>query len=265
MGCDGGEDEGLGAHQERNASPPTASYSGPIWLACAHSAATLRSRTSSARCKCSAARPRLRAGQAGPEHREAVVEGSETVGERRGHRGVQQPDGPARTRRARRRPSQTPRGRVPAHAGQRGTRHHPEAARRNHQLPLRALRTDSLEGRRCDSWPAIACHTDSGGFIRELPRWATLRTTLISPSTRTQPSYEDTFRGMSRGSNHGAQEATRDTGREQKAQIGRRKASAITRSTGLRRRERRFESCRGHHVYLGRSASYVLTTIEHVS
>ena len=29
--------------------------------------------------------------------------------------------------------------------------------------------------------------------------------------------------------------------------VGRQKASAITRSTGLRRRERRFESCRGHH------------------
>jgi transposase, IS5 family len=61
-------------------------------------------------------------------------------------------------------------------------------------------------------------------------------------------SYEDIRRGMSRGSNHGAQEATRDTGREQKAQVGHQKAPAITRSTGLRRRERRFESCRGHHV-----------------
>ena len=64
----------------------------------------------------------------------------------------------------------------------------------------------------------------------------------------SKSSYEDTRRGMSRGSNHSTQEATQDTGREQEAQVGRRKTSAITRSTGLRRRERRFESCRGHHL-----------------
>jgi hypothetical protein len=52
---------------------------------------------------------------------------------------------------------------------------------------------------------------------------------------------------MFRGSNHGARKATRDTRREQEAQVGRLKASAITTSTGLRRRERRFESCRGHN------------------
>ena len=63
-----------------------------------------------------------------------------------------------------------------------------------------------------------------------------------------QVSTEDTGRGMSRGSNHSTQEVTRDTGLEQKAQVGRRKAPAITGSTGLRRRERRFESCRGHHL-----------------
>ena len=77
---------------------------------------------------------------------------------------------------------------------------------------------------------------------------STSRTTPTSPSTRaSNSSTEDSRRGMSRGTNHSTQEATRDTGREQKAQVGRRKASAITRSTGLRRRERRFESCRGHH------------------
>ena len=37
-------------------------------------------------------------------------------------------------------------------------------------------------------------------------------------------STEDTQRGMSRGTNHSAQEVTRDTGREQKAQVGRQKA-----------------------------------------
>ena len=78
---------------------------------------------------------------------------------------------------------------------------------------------------------------------------STSRTTPTSPSTRaSNSSTEDTRRGMSRGTNHSTQEVTRDTGREQKAQVGRRKASAITRSTGLRRRERRFESCRGHYA-----------------
>ena len=61
-------------------------------------------------------------------------------------------------------------------------------------------------------------------------------------------SYEDTCRGMSRGMNHSIEEGARDTGREQEAQVGRRKASATTWWTGLRRRERRFESCRGHHA-----------------
>ena len=52
---------------------------------------------------------------------------------------------------------------------------------------------------------------------------------------------------MSRGTNHSPRGVTGDTDREQKAQVGRHKAPAITSSTGLRRRERRFESCRGHH------------------
>jgi hypothetical protein len=39
-----------------------------------------------------------------------------------------------------------------------------------------------------------------------------------------------------------------ETRREQEAQVGLRKALAITRSTGPRRRERRFESCRGHQL-----------------
>src|SRR4051794_15345763 len=54
-------------------------------------------------------------------------------------------------------------------------------------------------------------------------------------------STMDVQRGMPRGSNHSAQEVARDTERDQEAQVGRRRASAITRSTGLRRRERRFE------------------------
>jgi hypothetical protein len=61
-------------------------------------------------------------------------------------------------------------------------------------------------------------------------------------------SIEDTWRGMSRGTNHSTREATSDTRGEQKAQAGRQKASATTTSTGLRRRLRRFESYRGHHV-----------------
>jgi hypothetical protein len=53
---------------------------------------------------------------------------------------------------------------------------------------------------------------------------------------------------MPRGTNHSTKEVPTDTEREQKAQVERQRAPAITTSTGLRRRERRFESCRGHHV-----------------
>jgi hypothetical protein len=60
---------------------------------------------------------------------------------------------------------------------------------------------------------------------------------------------------MSRGMNRSAEEVTGDTRRELKAQVDVRKAVAITTSTGLRRRERRFESCRGHHVDVGISLS----------
>ena len=100
---------------------------------------------------------------------------------------------------------------------------------------------------------AARCRTGTGAaccLVRELPLpRSTSRTTPTSPSTRaSNSSYEDIRRGMARGANHSTQEATRDTRREQKAQVGRQKASAITRSTGLRRRERRFESCRGHHA-----------------
>jgi hypothetical protein len=48
--------------------------------------------------------------------------------------------------------------------------------------------------------------------------------------------------------NYSTQATGRDTGRGQNAQVGHQKAFAITKSTGLRRRERRFESCRGHHA-----------------
>ena len=68
---------------------------------------------------------------------------------------------------------------------------------------------------------------------------STSRTTPTSPSTRaSNVSYEDTSRGRSRGTNHSRREATTDTGREQKAQVGRTRAPAIPTSTGLRRRER---------------------------
>jgi hypothetical protein len=53
---------------------------------------------------------------------------------------------------------------------------------------------------------------------------------------------------MSRGTNHSAEGLARDTGREEKAQVGRPRTSAITTSTGLRRRWRRFESYRGHYA-----------------
>jgi hypothetical protein len=97
-----------------------------------------------------------------------------------------------------------------------------------------------------DSWIAACC------LVRELP----LATFNINDNADfaehegLDSSTEDTRRGMSRGTNHSTQEATRDTRREQEAQVGRQKALAITGSTGLRRRERRFESCRGHHVDL---------------
>jgi hypothetical protein len=51
---------------------------------------------------------------------------------------------------------------------------------------------------------------------------STSRTTPTSSSTRAfSSSTEDGRRGMSRGTNHSAQEDIRDTSREQKAQVGR--------------------------------------------
>ncbi len=92
----------------------------------------------------------------------------------------------------------------------------------------------------------------TAGWAEPGPRAAPLdksRSRLTSPSTRvSDSSYMDVRRGMSRGTNHSTREVTRATERDQKAQAGHPKASAITRSTGLRRRERRFESCRGHHL-----------------
>ena len=92
-----------------------------------------------------------------------------------------------------------------------------------------------------DSWIAASC------LVRDLPpRHSTSRT---SPNAKVfNSSNEDSRRGMAHGTNRSAQEATRDTEREHKAQVERLKTSAITTSTGLRRRERRFESCRGHHM-----------------
>jgi hypothetical protein len=102
--------------------------------------------------------------------------------------------------------------------------------------------------------PACVVGSTPGSVHAASPRSSarddsTSRTTPTSRSTRASvSSYEDTRRGMLRGTNHSTQEATRDAGRQQKAQLERSKASASTRSTGLRRRERRFESCRGHRT-----------------
>ena len=85
-----------------------------------------------------------------------------------------------------------------------------------------------------------------------------MQPSLLKPDFAKQDSQEvgadDLRRGLTifvvdaRGANHRTREATTDTGREQKAQVGSSSAFAITGSTGLRRRERRFESCRGHHL-----------------
>jgi hypothetical protein len=52
---------------------------------------------------------------------------------------------------------------------------------------------------------------------------------------------------MSRGTNDRTQEATGDTSGELKSLVEHLRPPRISRFTGLRRRERRFESCRGHH------------------
>src|SRR3954447_14742329 len=70
----------------------------------------------------------------------------------------------------------------------------------------------------------------------------------LAEQRASDSSIEDTRRGMSRGTNQSPPRVTIDTRREQEAQVGRQKVSAITRSTGLRRRWRRFESYRGHHI-----------------
>ena len=98
-------------------------------------------------------------------------------------------------------------------------------------------------------------HADIGDKVNDTIRVDGRVTHRVRPVDATSlskrasnSSTEDIRRGMPRGTNHSTEEATKDAGREQKAQPGRRKASAITTSTGLRRRERRFESCRGHHA-----------------
>ena len=82
-------------------------------------------------------------------------------------------------------------------------------------------------------------------------RWrpSTSRISWTSSSTKACSSCADDLRrGMSRGTNYGPQEDTRDTTGDLKAVVGPSKALGIAWLTGLRRRERRFESCRGHHA-----------------
>jgi hypothetical protein len=79
---------------------------------------------------------------------------------------------------------------------------------------------------------------------------------------RTHP-LNDLSRGITRGPNHSTLEATRETKGEQKAVVERWKASAIMGSTGLRRRERRFESCRGHHCDVAGHRAQVSRDIVH--
>ena len=124
-------------------------------------------------------------------------------------------------------------------------------------LPLRSFpnrhRHDELGAlsRRVQPWargqhPGTSRHR---AWKQDLARGVRGITYVHFAATRlSTSSYEDIRRGMSRGANHRTREATRDTGCEQEAQVGRRKTPAITRSTGIRRRERRFESCRGHHL-----------------
>jgi hypothetical protein len=95
-----------------------------------------------------------------------------------------------------------------------------------------------------DSWIAAFCPGREVPSLRTLQDYADL-TDHEKPSNS---SNEDTRRGMPRGTNHSPQEGTGDTEREQKAQVGRHEAPVITTSTGLRRRERRFESCQGHYA-----------------
>ena len=84
-------------------------------------------------------------------------------------------------------------------------------------------------------------------FLAELVVLPYDQQVATSPSTKaSNSSTEDTPRGMPRGMNKRPEKVTGDTEREQEAQVEPWKASAITASTGLRRRERRFESCRGH-------------------
>jgi hypothetical protein len=99
------------------------------------------------------------------------------------------------------------------------------------------------------SGAAVRCGSPACCLVRELPPLGSVKDYAeLTEREGLETSYEDTPRGISGGSNHSTPEVTTDTGREQQAQVGRQEAPAIARSTGLRRRERRFESCRGHHA-----------------
>jgi hypothetical protein len=92
-----------------------------------------------------------------------------------------------------------------------------------------------------------ACSNTRRCLIDRRARYSWVATTNFQ-SRAPEPSTGDLRRRMGRGANHSIREATRDSIRVQKVQVGRQEASAIMRSTGLRRRERSFKSCRGHHA-----------------
>jgi hypothetical protein len=120
----------------------------------------------------------------------------------------------------------------------------PDSLLRNSWLSLAEIQAHGRPRRlpMIDSWFARSAQA------RELPALRTHQDYPDFAEYEGLQSYEDTRRGMARGTNHSTREDTKETKREQKAQVDRQKAAATTRSTGLRRRERRFESCRGHHA-----------------
>ena len=66
-------------------------------------------------------------------------------------------------------------------------------------------------------------------------------------------------RGMSRGTNHRTPETLVDTSSEAQGQVGRLRSPESSRLTGLRRRGRRFESCRGHQTCFFHTSGHKIT------
>jgi hypothetical protein len=91
-----------------------------------------------------------------------------------------------------------------------------------------------------DNWVTACC------LAHELPlsTRSTSRTVSTTPSrTASNCCDDDLRRGMSRGTNHRPQQDTTDTTGNVKALVGHPEPIGTSRLTGLRRRERRFESC----------------------